>query len=424
MCRSSPTSRDDAMGEEVEDPDKPWKTEAWLNHEYYRDAATKFNHYDPTLWGPTLSLRMTAFMFYPWAIITTLVTVLTWFLEAHKEFIGEFSLSTDAHIVMGGTLSFLVVFRTNASYDRWWEARCAWQTVITNSRTLVAMAVPTLVNEEAREAAAGQLIAFVVSLKAYLRDEMISEEELGPRMNPEIVAMLNSCSCMPIMALRILSHTARVSLPQDDPDTEFDEASLAPPIYGECNEALRGLSTQMGTMERIKMTPMVFGYVATLRFFLILWLVTLPIALVGEYNWVAPPALSMIAYLFINVEQMAIEIEQPFGDDANDLPLELYILDLEKVVRSMRAHQLSEGASDVLEGFKAPRRPSIIVRGDPSLCRQNVAGLRPGMQRSPSDQHSDSSPGENDPQQRSLDERMDSWKGSLEDSFKHRPSPS
>eukprot|EP00966_Prymnesium_polylepis_P230274 5328261-Prymnesium_polylepis.1 len=102
------------MGEEVEDPDKPWKTEAWLNHEYYRDAATKFNHYDPTLWGPTLSLRMTAFMFYPWAIITTLVTVLTWFLEAHKEFIGEFSLSTDAHIVMGGTLSFLVVFRTNA----------------------------------------------------------------------------------------------------------------------------------------------------------------------------------------------------------------------------------------------------------------------------------------------------------------------
>lgn len=39
-------------------------------------------------------------------------------------------------------------------------------------------------------------------------------------------------------------------------------------------------------MERIKETPMVFGYVATLRFFLILWLVTLPIALIGEYNWV------------------------------------------------------------------------------------------------------------------------------------------
>ena len=84
-------------------------------------------------------------------------------------------------------------------------------------------------------------------------------------------------------------------------------------------------------MERIKTTPMTYGYVATLRFFLILWLVTLPIALIGSYHWVAPPILAFIAYLFFNIEQMAIEIEQPFGDDANALPIEEYIIDLEKV---------------------------------------------------------------------------------------------
>lgn len=52
---------------------------------------------------------------------------------------------------------------------------------------------------------------------------------------------------MPVMALRILSHTTRISLPEDDPDTDFDEASLAPTIYGEANEALRTLSTQVCT---------------------------------------------------------------------------------------------------------------------------------------------------------------------------------
>ena len=57
-------------------------------------------------------------------------------------------------------------------------------------------------------------------------------------------------------------------------------------------------------MERIKTTPMTFGYVATLRFFLIFWLCTLPITLVGMYHWVAPPVLSMIAFLFFNVEQV------------------------------------------------------------------------------------------------------------------------
>ena len=46
----------------------------------------------------------------------------------------------------------------------------------------------------------------------------------------------------------------------------------------------------------------------------------------------APFALSFIAYLFLNVEQMAIEIEQPFGDDDNDLPIENFILELEETM--------------------------------------------------------------------------------------------
>ena len=62
--------------------------------------------------------------------------------------------------------------------------------------------------------------------------------------------------------------------------------------------------------------------VTTLRSFLILWLATLPMSMIGEFGWLAPPALSFIAYLFLNVEQMAVEIEQPFGDDPNDLPQE------------------------------------------------------------------------------------------------------
>eukprot|EP00966_Prymnesium_polylepis_P245214 5672720-Prymnesium_polylepis.2 len=74
--------------EMVYDPDRPYLVEPWLNHEHYREAAKKFDHYDPTLWLPTLHLRMTPFMFYPWGIITAMVTVLTYFLEAHKEFIG------------------------------------------------------------------------------------------------------------------------------------------------------------------------------------------------------------------------------------------------------------------------------------------------------------------------------------------------
>ena len=74
----------------------------FLSEEYYVEAAEGFSDYDPGVWMPTLQARMTPFMFYPWLLITVLVTLLTWYVEAHKGVLDEFSLSTDAHIVMGG----------------------------------------------------------------------------------------------------------------------------------------------------------------------------------------------------------------------------------------------------------------------------------------------------------------------------------
>ena len=55
----------------------------------------------------------------------------------------------------------------------------------------------------------------------------------------------------------------------------------------------------------------------------------------GEYGWLAAPGITLIAYLFLNIEQMALEIEQPFGDDPNDLPMEGYLLELEAELISM-----------------------------------------------------------------------------------------
>ena len=42
-------------------------------------------------------------------------------------------------------------------------------------------------------------------------------------------------------------------------------------------------------------------------------------------------AMALVGFLFINLEMMALEIEQPFGDDPDDLPLEEYCLGIERV---------------------------------------------------------------------------------------------
>ena len=206
-------------------------------------------------------------------------------------------------------------------------------------------------------------MAVVISLKAWLRDTKIDRAEIGGRMEWRHVIELNASACPPLTSIRAISKHVRTSLPLDDPrTTQFDEASLGPHIFQECQEQLRTLSTMIGACERIKQTPMTYGYVATLRSFLVLWLATLPLTLVGEYGWLAPPALSLIAFLFLTVEQMAIEIEQPFGDDENDLPIEDYILNLQGCLEEMlpgRSPDISE--RDLIETPSQPPSGTTIT---------------------------------------------------------------
>lgn len=131
--------------------------------------------------------------------------------------------------------------------------------------------------------------------------------------------------CPPLAVVNDMGRTIRSSVRVSEIGHPQANAVLARSEYH-----LDHLCDNIGSCDKIKSTPMVFGYVATLRTFLMLWLSTLPMCLIGEYGWLATPAISLLAFLFLNVEQMAIEIEQPFGNDANDLPLEEYIREVEK----------------------------------------------------------------------------------------------
>uniref|UniRef100_A0A7S4MFR3 Bestrophin homolog n=1 Tax=Prymnesium polylepis TaxID=72548 RepID=A0A7S4MFR3_9EUKA len=325
---------------------RPYLNDRWLNLESMEEAAAGFFSYDPSQWMPTLKVRFTPFIFYPWLFITATGFFVTWMAMTEPAWMKYCAFSDDAHLMMGTFVSFLVVFRTNMSHDRWWEARCSWQTVISTCRTLGAMLMPSMSTEEHREEVAMMLMAFVISLKAFVREEAISEDDLGPRMNKQHIAMLNRSSSPPLMALRYLLQRARLNLPQHSEEgakrggkTSLDERLISV-LIDETSQLTRVLAREHGTMERIKSTPMVFAYVCSMRFFLLIWLVTFPITLPGSYGWLAPVIQSAIAYLFLNIEQMCIEIEGPFGRDPNDLPLEDWLLMLERVLMGMRAHNL------------------------------------------------------------------------------------
>jgi len=316
---------------------EPESPATWLSQSFYAEARANFNSYDPGVWIGNTNVNVMGLMFWPWFGVTIWCFLLTIYFEvispSHKEWVA---MPMDAHVLMGGALGFLVVMRTDASMERWWEARCAWSTISNCCLSIGAQTAPALQGDNATEKVLGLLMAIVVATKAHLRDEKIQKDELGELMDPQLVRLLNRSANPPLQALKALSTQVRLTLPHDDPNTDtLDESKLGAALYDEVSEQIRVMNHAVGAMVKIKTTPMVYSYIATLRCFMLLWLVTFPISLIGEFSWMAAPALSLIAFLFLNVEQMAVEIEQPFGDDANDLPMEEYILELEKTLLEM-----------------------------------------------------------------------------------------
>ena len=307
-------------------PEPPMDLTPWLDTTYYKEALDGFNIYDPTLWLPTIRFSVKGMMFWPWFSISVLTFLqCLYLLELNPESASAIVFPLDAHVILGGALAFLVVMRTDASMNHWWEARCSWQQIMNSCVSIGCQTAPALPTVQATEQMLMELMAFCVCFKAFLRDTTVQPEECGGRMDWEYIRALNAAHNPPITALQHLTKTARENLSKQ----------LGAAIYDETSESIREINDAVGACMKIKRTSMVFSYVATLRSFLILWLSTMSIPLIGEFGWLAVPASSLIAFLFLNIEQMAVEIEQPFGNDANDLPIEAFLIDLEKILLEM-----------------------------------------------------------------------------------------
>jgi putative membrane protein len=78
----------------------------------------------------------------------------------------------------------------------------------------------------------------------------------------------------------------------------------------------------VGGCERIRKTPLPFSYVVHLRRALIIYCFTLPFALVESFGWFTILDVLFVAYTFFGIEEIGVEIEGPFGNDENDLPMQ------------------------------------------------------------------------------------------------------
>jgi putative membrane protein len=216
------------------------------------------------------------------------------------------------HSLVGVALGLLLVFRTNASYDRYWEGRRLWGGIVNETRNLIRGASIHLAGDRALLHTLTRWTAvFPWAVVSTLRGEPTlgpALEELGPReaeaarasQHPALFAAQRMTACLEEARRRGLI-------------TDIILASL--------DANIQQLVDYLGGCERIRKTPLPFAYVVHLRRALIIYCFTLPFALVESFGWFTILDVLFVAYTFFGIEEIGVEIEGPFGDDANDLPL-------------------------------------------------------------------------------------------------------
>ncbi|MEZ2300307.1 MAG: bestrophin family protein [Microcoleus sp.] len=227
------------------------------------------------------------------------------------------SLPMLSSIVPSIVLGLLLVFRTNTAYERFWEGRKLWGNLVNNVRNLARQIWVSIDEKDQQDflekkAALRLLIAFAVALKLHLRQESVNSE-LEHLMSPAKYQKLKSMNNPPIeVAFWIGDYLNR----------QYDRNCLDVYQLTALNQLLNSMIDTLGACERILKTPIPLAYAIHLKQLLLLYCLALPFQMVKDLSWGTGFVVALISFTLFGIEEIGIEIENPFGHDTNDLPLD------------------------------------------------------------------------------------------------------
>ncbi|MBM4097958.1 MAG: bestrophin family protein [Planctomycetota bacterium] len=225
---------------------------------------------------------------------------------------AEFSvpkLESIGHTVLGVALGMLMAFRSNAANTRYWEARGHWGMLVNSTRNLVRVGH---VWAGPADDLARLVSAYVLAIKQTLREDR-ELEELAHYLPGRILDQVRAAGSPATCLSRHMEDWIRDKATLGKIDTRTAMVM---------QQLVNVMVDQQGACEKIHKTPMPFIYASLIKLSITLFVFTLPLVLVHTASLAAPAIAALVALVFLGVEEAAIEIEDPFGLDFNDLPLE------------------------------------------------------------------------------------------------------
>lgn len=228
--------------------------------------------------------------------------------------IEYWKLSEDSHVknitimhgMLGFVISLLLAYRTNTAYDRWWEGRKLWGSLVNNSRNL-AIKLSAILNDESDRNYFKRMIPGYASVLA----KHLSNEDTSKMLFEGLDLEIDHHKHRPNQVAKMIFQKV---------NDLYSQGKISGEQLIILNAELQSFTDVCGACERIKNTPIPYSYSAFIKKFIFFYVMTLPFGYVFSLGYYTIPVVIFIFYVLASLELIAEEIEDPFGGDANDLP--------------------------------------------------------------------------------------------------------
>lgn len=261
--------------------------------------------------------------------------------------------------IIGTIISLLLAFRSNQAYDRWWEARIIWGSIVNDSRTLIRQ-WQTFINDpefsvkvsKFTEAFTRRQILWTYSLGQSLRKQN-PLQHAGELISSEELSFVSRHSNIPNALLMLHGRDIKYAL---------EEGWLNPFQQVELDDTVTRLCDAMGKCERIKNTVFPTTYSLYIHFTLYLFIMLLPFGLTEFLDGMHQIPLTVaISTAFLLIEKMAIHLQDPFENKPSDTPVTAISQTIERdLLEMIRDYELS-GKVATMQKEKQDQKPYYVL---------------------------------------------------------------
>lgn len=219
--------------------------------------------------------------------------------------------------LFGSAIGIILSFRNVSAYDRWWEARKLWGSIVNNTRSWARQVMAITLPGHEAEAVSLQhtliyeKIAWTHALRQHLRG-LEPWNEIAHFLTVEQMEQLQGQKNVPL-ALQISM------------GKKIAEARVQGLIdnftWTQLDDTLNDLADAQGGAERIKNTPFPRQYDYFPRLFVHIYCLMLPLALVQNLGWFTPLGSTLVGFIFLAVDRIGRDLEDPFDNKIYDVPL-------------------------------------------------------------------------------------------------------